>query len=146
MTKILSSDSVPAPLLIQLREWLESEWGAVDPFEGNHRHVTVPSPIVAVDENTSLVGGLVFSSFPSPQGADVAVWVNAVLVSPHQRKQGIASKLIQAAEVQANRMAVPELFVLSEFPALYQKLGWQVVSLDSARSEETILTKALAGL
>ena len=61
-----------------------------------------------------------------------------VLISPRQRKKGIASKLIEAAEVEAKRIAISELFVLSEFPNLYQRLGWQPVGLDKS-GKETVL-------
>jgi len=143
MAKILSARSVPSALLIQLREWLESEWGKIDPFEGNHPEITIPLPVVAVDERMSLLGGLIFGSFAKPNSPEIGVWVNAVLISPPHRKKGIASQLLQSAEVEAKRLAIGELFVLSEYPGLYQKLGWQPVRLDSPRNE-TILTKSLA--
>ncbi len=139
--KILSAGSVPAALLVQLRTWLETEWGHIDPFEGNHVEVTVPKPVVAVDEQTSLLGGLVFGSFAKPGSVDIGIWINAVLISPAERKKGIASQLVQRAEVDAKRSAIRELFVLSDYPGLYQKNGWRIVGLDSSR-EETVLTKA----
>ena len=143
MIRILSSSSVPTLSLSQLREWFESEWGGVDPFEGNHPEIVIPSPIVAVDDQTSLLGGLSFTSVSKPKSADIGVWINMVLISPSQRKKGIASQLIQSAEVEAAGLGVSELFVLSEFPDLYRKLGWQIVGLDSS-GNETILTKTLA--
>ena len=142
MNKILSSSSVPTQLLSQLREWFESEWGEIDPFEGNHPEIVIPSPIVAVDDKTSLLGGLAFTSVSKPKSVDIGVWINMVLIAPSQRKKGIASQLVQSAEAEAERLGVPELFVLSEFPGLYQKLGWQIVGLDKSQNE-TILTKAL---
>lgn len=145
MTKILSAGSVPETLLTQLREWLEAEWGQVDSFDGNHPDIDVPRPLVAVDEGGSLLGGLVFSSFQIPLSTDVAVWINAVIVSPSQRKNGIASELIQAAEVEAKLRTIAELFVLSEYPGLYEKLGWRFVSLDKSRNG-TVLTKLLASV
>ena len=140
MANILRAGSVPAPLLIQLRKWLESEWGHIDPFEGNHAEVTIPSPVVAVDEQTSLLGGLIFGAFAKPGKPDIAVWVNAVIVSPVHRKKGIASQLLQAAEGEAKRLAIGELFVLSDVPGLYQKLGWQIVGSDSSRNETILMT------
>ncbi len=142
MTKILSGDSVSDDLLNELRQWFELEWGQVDSFYGNHPEVDVPLPVVAVDEDGSLLGGLVFSSFTNPLKDDVAVWINAVIVSPEQRKHGIASKLVRRAEVEAGLMAINELFVLSEYPGLYEKLGWGFVSLDESR-DSTVLTKLL---
>jgi len=140
VANILRAGSVPAPLLIQLREWLGSEWGHIDPFEGNHAEVTIPSPVVAVNEQTSLLGGLIFGAFAKPGKPDIAVWVNAVIVSPDHRKKGIASQLVQAAEGEAKRLAIDELFVLSDVPGLYQKLGWQIVGSDSSRNETILMT------
>ena len=142
MSKILSSNSVPTKLLSQLRAWFVSQWGDVDPFEGNHPEIDIPSPIVAVDDQISLLGGLSFTSVAKPQSADIGVWINMVLISPNQRKKGIASQLVQSAEVEAKRLGIRELFVLSEFPDLYQKLGWRIVGLDSSENE-TILNKSL---
>lgn len=143
VTEILTGNSVPGALLVQLREWLEAEWGEIDPFEGNHPEVTVPSPIVAVDERTSFLGGLIFGSFTKPSSSEIGVWVNAVLVSPAHRKKGIASLLLQSAEIEARHLAISELYVLSEYPNLYKKHDWNIVSFDGLRGE-TILTKSLA--
>ena len=140
MTNILTANSVPAALLIQLREWLESEWGHIDPFEGNHAEVTIPSPVVAVNEQSSLLGGLIYGAFAKPGKTEIAVWVNAVFVSPVHRKKGIASRLVRTAEGEAKRLAIDELFVLSDVPGLYQKLDWQIVGSDSTRNGTILMT------
>lgn len=139
MIKIVSSNSVPH-VLCQLRQWFELEWGHIDPFEGNHPDIVIPSPLVAVDERESLLGGLSFTSAPKPKQSEIGVWINMILVAASQRKKGIASQLIQAAEVEAQRIGVHELFVFTEFPDLYRKLGWQVVGLDG---NDRVLTKVL---
>lgn len=141
MIKILSSAAVPELLIKQFRAWCETEWGEIDPFDGNHPEIVVPSPLIAVDENTSLLGGLAFSSFTNPKNIDIAVWINVVFISQDHRKKGIASQLIQAAEVDAQRLSIRELFVLTEFTDLYEKLGWQIVGLDSTKRNETILKR-----
>ena len=138
MISILTSDSVPAEVLGQLRDWFVSEWGDIDPFEGNHPDIPVPSPIVAVDEKTSLMGGLSFTSAAKPQSAEIGIWINMVLISPDHRMKGIASQLVQSAEMEAKRNGVHDLFVLSEYPSLYQKLGWRFVGMDRS-GNETIL-------
>jgi GNAT superfamily N-acetyltransferase len=125
-------------MLTLLRKWFESEWGDVDPFEGIYPEIVIPRPIVAVDHQASLLGGLAFTSAFKPQSTDIGVWINMVLISPRQRKKGIASKLIEVAEVEAKRIAISELFVLSEFPNLYKRLGWQSVGLDRS-GKETVL-------
>jgi GNAT superfamily N-acetyltransferase len=142
MMQILSSNSLSPNLLIQLREWFESEWGDFDSFEGNHPGIEIPSPMLAIDDQTSLLGGLAFSTFAEPDSDSIGVWINMLLVLPSERKKGIASLLVQSAESEAKRMGIRELFVLSEFPDLYQKLAWQFIGLDSSENE-TILKKAI---
>jgi len=115
----------------------------VDSFEGNHSDVRVPVPILAVNDDDSLVGGLAFSTFAMPNRESIAVWINAVVVAPQARKQGLASQLIQAAEAAAKELQIPALFVLSEYADLYQKQGWRAVGRDESR-DSTILTKELA--
>ncbi len=142
MINILTSSSVPAATLSELNGWFIKEWGDVDLFTRPCPDFALPSPLVAVDEQKSLVGGLSFTRFAQPKSADVAVWINMVLVSPNHRQKGIASRLVMSAEVEAVQMGVSELYVLSAFPGLYQKLGWQAVGMNDA-GDETILSKSL---
>jgi len=125
--------------LNQLREWFELEWGHVDPFDGNHSGFVVPAPLVAIDDRKQLVGGLAFSSFSRPGSDGIAIWVNALLVAPEHRGLGIASQLVQAAELEASRMNANELFVLTDVSNLYQKLGWRTVETSG---RDVVLTKA----
>ena len=115
-------------LLAKLRRWFHDEWGHIDSFSGNHDKVAVPAPLVAVDEHHRLLGGLAFSSFPKPDDGAIAVWVNALLVAPEHRSHGIASALLASAEAAAQRLHIPELFVFTESPGLYQKCGWAQVT------------------
>lgn len=62
MPQILSSHAVSPLLLGQLREWFETEWDDVDPFAGPHPEIVIPTPVVAVDDQSSLLGGLAFTS------------------------------------------------------------------------------------
>lgn len=142
MINVLTSNSVSYEILSQLREWFVSEWGDVEPFEGVHSEVEIPSPIVAVDERTALLGGLSFTSATKPNQTEIGVWINMVLISPSHRNKGIASMLVQSAEVEAKNSSLCELFVLSEFPNLYRKLGWELVEVNSAE-KEVVLKKCL---
>ena len=131
----------PNPKLTEaFRTRLLQEWSEVDSFEGAHEGVSVPGPIIAADEQGRFIGGLSFTSAYRPNGEDICVWVNTVLVDPHHRGQGIASVLIEEAEHTALQTGIVELFVLSEFPALYTKRQWEVIG---AHNQESILTKSL---
>jgi N-acetylglutamate synthase-like GNAT family acetyltransferase len=88
------------------------------------------------------MGGLAFASATKPQSAEIGIWINMVLVAPNHRKKGIASQLVTSAEMEAKRLGVRDLFVLSEFPSLYQKLGWRCIRRDGS-GNETILTRTL---
>ena len=139
---IVSGASASVHQLDLLRDWFVSEWGDIDPFEGNHGGVQVPSPILALDAQKRLAGGLAFSSANRPGVEDIGVWVNALLVAPEHRRTGLASKLVQEAHVRAADLGVQELYVLSDVPALYEKLAWRVIERSGA---DTILIKDLAG-
>lgn len=141
MFSIISSNSAPHHLK-QLREWVEAEWDEVDPFEGAAEGFIVPPPLLAIDDQ-KLLGGLAFSSFPIPGSEEIGVWVNALLVTPEHRSIGISSQLVQAAEVEAECIKVKELFVYTDVPKLYLKLGWSIV--DSS-GESTVLKKVCGKL
>ena len=136
---IRNSNTMPH-YLGQLRDWFEAEWEQVDSFEGNHAGVTVPTPIIAVDDQQLLLGGLSFTTFHRPESARIGVWISALLVAPTHRKKGIASQLIRSAEHETNRLNLSELFVLTDLPILYQRLGWTIVGTDR---DNTILSKVL---
>jgi GNAT superfamily N-acetyltransferase len=137
MLSILSSTSAPH-YLKQLRDWFESEWGQVDAFDENHDGLEVPPPLIVIDDKDLLAGGLAFSSFSKPKCHEFSVWINALLVAPEHRGKGIASQLIHAAEDEARRIAISELFVHTGVPVLYQKLGWKIIERNGANC---VLTK-----
>ena len=133
--------SNPNPeLTAEFRRQLEAQWGDVDPFDGAHAGRDVPGPVIAIDDQDCFIGGLSFTTALRPGGDDVCVWINTVLVQPEFRGQCIALTLIEAGERAADNLGVSELFVLSEYPALYAKRDW--VMLDT-HEEASILTKLL---
>lgn len=93
-------------------------------------------PIVAVSEKPvsqpaqNLLGGLVFSWFedpspPQPQAAQV--WINGVFVAPEYRRAGVAHALVDAAWDTAYAADIARLNVRTQYPGLYERLGWQPV-------------------
>jgi len=110
----------------QLQDWFESEWDKVDSIDDDCNGIL--QPIVALTSDDVLAGGLALSRAPSPIDSHPAVWVNAVLVAPAYRRQGLASRLIQTAERAAKDAQVSCLFALTELPGLYAKLGWSAAS------------------
>lgn len=139
MLRILNSQQAPH-LNDQLLSWFQQEWGEIDPMFGD----LFPQPIVAVDENGGLAGGLAFTLAPEPNGSRMAVWINVIMVSPAQRGQGVASKLIQAAADRAwNEHDLNRLFVNTDIPLLYEKNGWLLVKkVESNSVLTTVKTKS----
>ncbi len=125
MLNIKSSESCMHHLPL-LRKWFEAEWGEVDPFDTQINGSAVPLPIVAVNKG-ELVGGLAFTRFPCPQSSSQALWVNALLVDPGYRNQGISSLLIKAAESLGSQLGETHLYSYTDIPHLYIKQNWVVV-------------------
>lgn len=140
MISILNSNTMPQ-LLSQLHEWFEQEWGESKRSVDEYALCNVPVPIVAVDVNQSLVGGIAFTSHPTPDSAELGVWINALFVVPCFRGRGIASELVRAAEQEANRQRISQLFVYTNVPLLYQKLGWSLLKQEHVNS---VLVKVIA--
>ena len=112
--------------LEQLHTWFVEEWEEVDPFVDCKNGVALPAPILALDSGV-LIGGLSFTGYNKPNSSSVGVWVNALFVLPEKRGTGVASKLLQTAEKEAQKLGVKELYARSDVPALYEKLNWQVL-------------------
>lgn len=139
MFSIFSSNSKPHQLK-QLHEWFVLEWGQIDPFEDTKNGFIVPSPLLAVD-GQKLLGGLAFTRYPVPGSEEIGLWVNGLFVAPEHRGIGIGSQLIQAAEVESAGIKAIELFVNTNVPELYQKLGWLNVD---GNGECKVLKKVVA--
>lgn len=122
------------PLYLQkLREYFLAEWGKVDPFESTDATLVVPAPLLAFNDQ-ELLGGLVFKSHPRPTSDIHGLWINALIVLPAQRRRGIGSLLIEAAETKARTLGLADLFVYTSIPALYRKLDWMELEHDGNHS------------
>jgi len=134
MISIVSSRSASFHLS-QLREWIISEWGKTDPFEGVYDDLVVPPPLLVVDDR-QLLGGLTFTNAPVRSTDRIGLWINALFVLPKHRRCGIGSKLVAEAEVEASGVSVDDIFVYTDVPDFYQKLGWSIV--DDAGTNTTL--------
>jgi len=135
MIKIISSE-VNASKLNEYYNWVVDEWGTVDSFDKVKNGLELPAPLLALNEGT-LVGGLSFTVYQSPSGSGMALWINTVYIHENSRGFGIASRLILKAE-EVSRKFCRELFVYTDKPDLYRKLGWRVVE---EGEENTVLMK-----
>jgi N-acetylglutamate synthase-like GNAT family acetyltransferase len=87
-----------------------------------------PKPILAKHEG-SILGGLSYINYPHPSRDESALWINSLLVTPDWQDNGVGSELVQAA-MQAIAPG-SELFVYTDVPNLYRRLGWLLVSDDN---------------
>jgi len=122
MISIVDSKAHPH-LQEQLHQWLSAEWGNFDFFKGALKTFTVPPPLLAIKDLT-LLGGLAFSRYPAPANKNLGLWINGVLVAPEHRGLGIATQLIQAAEITAQKTQAQSLYAKTNIPKLYEKLDW----------------------
>lgn len=132
--------TVRPELLPTLRTWFESQWGQVDSFTGSRAGLELPVPRLALNEEGTLIGGLSFTSFQAEGSSTIDVWINALLVAPPYRRQGIASLLVCDAQLAASRVGLVRLQVRTTVPALYEALGWSVLDRDE---HESTLVRAL---
>ena len=112
----------------RLRELFTREWGQIDAFEGLLHGKDLPRPLVALDNSETLLGGLAFSTYKHPSREGHTLWINALLVIPSHRSNGIASRLVKEAECVASELGFNSLHVYTNVPSLYQRLSWRVVS------------------
>ena len=100
-----------------------SVWGYAESLS-ECRYGSIPSPLFAL-AGPHWLGGLGFTWHPAPGSDELGLWINVVYVLASHRRRGIASALIQhACDIHAEQ----PLYVLSEYPELYQRLGWRSVA------------------
>lgn len=110
---------------VRLLALLNAHWSDLTHLETERDGMEIPQPFVA-QEGNCVVGGGCFSRYTRPGGSDPVVWLNALYVVPSHRGRGIASQLLR----DCIRVA-PQLYALTDIPALYTQLGWKILSTDS---------------
>lgn len=122
------------------RQWISEEWGSEHSFESLDRSRPLPSPLLAM-VGDRLAGGLSLTWHIAPDSPELALWINTVYVEPDFRGNGIASKLIAAAEEHARTVTGEvTLLVYTDVPQLYEKNEWVPTKQES---EMWVLRKVL---
>ena len=101
-----------------------AEWPELQPFKQEEFGRLVPCPLVAL-KSDRLIGGASFVSYYEPGSESVGTWLNALIVIPQERRQGVATALIEASAKAAGRV-----YALTDVPELYTKRGWRSISSD----------------
>lgn len=115
---------------MELEKRFQNEWPDFL-FADSYKHDTnLPPVLIAIREN-QVIGGLAYSYFKEPNGDSDVIWVNALLVLPEWRGQGIASELINRGIKQVSNTHQTHLYVYTNVPNLYQSLDWSIVDIES---------------
>ena len=117
--------------------WLHDQWPDSVPEEQTVAMLSsvgpIPPALVAIDAG-SPVGVLGFKRHEIE--GEHQLWINAVYVVPEARKAGIGSKLITEAMHAARSASAGHLYVYTDVPDLYRRLGWT----DRSYREESGMT------
>ncbi|GEA50128.1 hypothetical protein VIN01S_09320 [Vibrio inusitatus NBRC 102082] len=136
MTILLVESNLPYCSLF--KQWCEAEWGGCI----NLHSTDFPAPLFAVDMER-LVGGVAFSLFAEPLTDKQVVWINAIYVKSEYRSQGVASLLAEKAVKVCAHLNQSYLYVYTNRPNLYIRLGWEPVYNANAEPEHWVLKTVL---
>jgi GNAT superfamily N-acetyltransferase len=133
MIAVIDSTECPGDLETY-RQWVSGEWDGDHSFDAPAGCPPLPSPLLAQSDG-ALAGGLSFTWYPAPDTGDRALWINTLYVAPGCRGQGIALRLLEAAEQAApGAVAAKELFVHTDVPDLYGKREWRLIERNEPMS------------
>lgn len=115
---------------LELEKLFQNEWSDFL-FVDSYKHDANLPPVLVAIRGNQVIGGLAYSYFKEPHGDSDVIWLNALLVLPEWRGQGIASELINRGIKQASNALQSHLYVYTNVPNLYQSLDWSVVDIES---------------
>jgi predicted N-acetyltransferase YhbS len=124
------------PFAVVVAGWVHDEWGAKEgrSFEASFSrlfaHENAPQTHVA-GNGVEPLGVVSFTRFDHPKHSEPSLWIDALYVAAGHRGSGIGSGLVSFAEELARTFS-DRLYVYTEFPDYYRKLGWTEIE---ARNE-----------
>jgi predicted N-acetyltransferase YhbS len=122
--------------------WIHEEWWSDKP---GHTVETMASRLGEASDQNAVPLSLVALRAGNPVGTvnlvvndyeerpDLAPWLAALLVVPEHRGQGVGSNLVRALLKEAARLRVQQLYLGTDIPEYYAKLGavmYEEVSAD----------------
>lgn len=133
----IKTSQINTPELEEYKAIVLKKWGKVDHLPDNDVPYLLPMPLLAFYKDI-LVGGLSFSYFKHPTKDKDSLWINTVYIKKEYRGNGIASSVIRRAEEVFLKSDKNEIFVFTDKPLLYKKLGWDILS---SQDKNYVLTK-----
>jgi predicted N-acetyltransferase YhbS len=112
--------------------WIHEEWWSDKP---GHTVETMAARLGEASDQNAVPLSLVALFAGNPVGTvnlvandneerpDLTPWLAALLVVPEHRGQGVGSKLVRALVKEAARLRVPHLFLGTDIPDYYARLG-----------------------
>jgi len=134
-------------------DWSHAEWGAAANFtltdwQDEFRRIDA-SPLDQVF--VALEGASPVGMIWLLEHEDVAThmhltpWLSSLVVAPAHRKRGIAAALVAHIETCATSGGASTLYLLTESPSYYFRLGWAVCDTATVGKERVfVMKKALA--
>ena len=112
--------------------WIHEEWWADKPGHtvetmearlGEAIHPdAIPLSLVALDMGRP-VGTVNLVANDNEERPDLTPWLAALLVLPEHRDHGVGSELVRALAGNAGRLGVPKMYLGTDIPQFYSKLG-----------------------
>ena len=118
-----------------IARWIHEEWWSDTPGhtvetmaarlrEASDRNA-VPLSLVALHAG-SPVGTVNLVANDNDERPDLTPWLAALLVAPAHRGKGVGSSLVQSLVAEATRLGIPRLYLGTDIPRYYAKLGWEM--------------------
>ena len=86
---------------------------------------SIPLSLVALNAGTP-VGTVNLVANDNEERPDLAPWLAALLVLPDHRRQGVGSILVRALVAEATRLRVPQMYLGTDLPQFYSRLGAEI--------------------
>ena len=125
---------------------LHASWGELPPWseksairarlEAGASEALFPHTVVAVTDNADLAATGSVKLCELPNHPDKTHWVGEIFVLPQYRNQGLGSRLTTTLTAYAFAHGVSRIYLYTpDQQALYKRLGWQNVCIDTANNE-----------
>ena len=133
MIRIMPLCSVPYTLQACL-DWADQEWGKIASFDRSDWHEEFEriqnSPVdqvfVALEDDNPVGMAWLLEHEEVASHQHLTPWLSSLVIDPDRRGRGIAKLLIDHIQAYAALGGDEVLFLLTETPAYYFRLGWNV--------------------